>query len=253
MNYIDNLRDLAAKLPNGKTFNARINFMQHIVEALQQQELPKHRFPQFELTQSDIESNLENYYLVDPINFQSYSDILEEFDHQLSEFRTVLQNEFGYWATITADLMDDWSTLFPNFKYLEIMAGNGYVSKGFRQNNISSICTDNLSWSKQSPTGHVPVTSIERLDAIAALKKYNQQVDAVVLAWSPDREEIDYEILQYIRQTNLYFFVIGEKYGATNSKKFWDAAAVVNNDRVQQLNKVYSNYDLVHDKIFLIK
>ncbi|MFD1471260.1 hypothetical protein [Companilactobacillus mishanensis] len=253
MDYIENLRQIVSTLPQPKVFTARINFMQHVCDALKSGNLPKYRFPTFELSESEIKNYLRSNMTDDESKFQQMVETLQNFDKQLGEFRTYLQVRFGYWATITDNLMDSWVKLFPDRKYLELMAGNGYISKGLRNRNMSVVCTDNLSWSAQSKTGETLITDIEQLDALSAIKKYHDQVDSVVLAWSPDRDEIDFEILKEIRKFNLEFFVIGEEYGATNSKKFWDSINVIKNPEIDELNQVYSQYDLVNDKIFLIQ
>lgn len=252
-NYIDGLYEEASQLPNGKRFKARIDFMNHICQALSNDELPKYHFPTFQLSEKDFRSILADNMDLNEQNFQDLVKKLEKFDHDLREFRTYLQVRFGYWATITQDLMQKWVELFPNKKYLEIMAGNGYISKGFQDLGVTSICTDNQSWSNQSRTGIDTLVKVERFDALDAIDEYALEVDAVVLAWSPDRVEIDYDILQKTKKLGLDLFVIGEKYGATNSKKFWDNASFVDNQEITDLNKLYSQYDLVHDKIYLVK
>lgn len=226
--------------------------MQHIVDELRNGKLPKYRFFQFELSQTEI----KRYLVSNPVEPEEFEDLvaaLQRFDKQLADFRTFLQNEFGFWATITESLMDEWVRLFPEENYLELMAGNGYISRGMRDRQVQSFCTDDLSWSTESQTGRELMTDVESLDAISALKKYAQQVSAVILAWSPDKNEIDFEILQMIRRLNVKFFVIGERYGATNSKKFWDNIQIVDDDRIDELNKAYPNYDLVHDQVYLLK
>ncbi|WP_125763860.1 hypothetical protein [Companilactobacillus hulinensis] len=253
MTYIENLRADTKKLPNGKVFNARINFMEHACEALSNNELPKYHFPQFQLSEKEITSYLENNISLDEIEFQAMSADLNTFDHDLGEFRTYLQTRFGYWATITKDFMKEWADDFGDAKYLEVMAGNGYISKELQALGRSSICTDNKSWAKQSKTGHDTLVDIEGLDALSAIDKYHEQVDYVILAWSPDRDVVDYDILQKIREYGLMLIVIGEKYGATNSKKFWDNSEFVDYGPIDKLNSIYSSYDLVHDKVYLVK
>ncbi|APX72801.1 hypothetical protein M5C72_06770 [Companilactobacillus allii] len=253
MTYIENLRSDADKLPNGKVFSARINFMEHICEALSNNELPKYHFPQFQFTKKEITYYMEHNISLDEIEFQSMSADLNNFDHDLGEFRTYLQTRFGYWATITKDFMKVWSDSFGDAKYLEVMAGNGYISKELQELGKTSICTDNKSWAKQSKTGHDSLIDVERLDALSAIDKYHDQVDYVILAWSPDRDEVDCDILKKIREYGLMLIVIGEKYGATNSKKFWDNAEFVDYEAIDELNKIYSRYDLVHDEVYLVK
>lgn len=251
--YIGKLRDEIADLPNGSRFKARIDFMEHVCQALLNKELPKHPFPHFQLSEKELASYLNGLTGLDQSQFEFVVAKLQDFDHDLREFRTYLQVRFGYWATITDDLMFEWAKLFPDEKYLELMAGNGYISYGLKNNDVESICTDDLSWSKQSQTGLNTLTEVENLDAIAALERYSKTVSAVILAWSPDREEIDCDILKLVRKANLKLFLIGEKNGATNSHKFWDEAKFVDDPRIDSLNKVYRQYDLVDDKIYLVK
>lgn len=253
MNYIDGLREDTAKLPNGMVFNARIKFMERICQALLDGKLPRFHFPPFQLTENQIQSYMESNIQLDEIEYQSMSANLEKFDHDLGEFRTYLQTRFGYWATITQDFVEQFPEQFPNHTFLELMAGNGYLSKGLRDLGVNSICTDDLSWTKHDQTGNQKVTEVEKLDALSALDKYGQDVDTVLLAWSPDREDIDYRVLQKIRQLDIEFLVIGEKDGATNSEEFWKNAKLVDDPRVDQLNKYYSRYDLVHDQVYLVE
>ncbi|WP_125768038.1 hypothetical protein [Companilactobacillus furfuricola] len=253
MDYIDQLKEISKRLPQSQVFNARINFMQHIVDALNEGRLPKHRFIHFELTESQLTNYLANYADQDTGDLKQIIADLELFDKKIADFRTYLQDEFGYWATITEELMQTWAQLFPNETYLELMAGNGYISKGFSDQMIKSIATDDLSWSTESPTGKNQLTAVQQFDALSAIQHFKDQVSAVVLAWSPDKNTIDTKILEQIRQTKLKFFVIGEPYGATNSHEFWDKIDIVEDPRIEQLNQKYPQYDLVNDKIFLIK
>lgn len=253
MNYIDGLKEDINALPNGMVFNARIRLMDRICQSLKNDELPKYHFPQFQLTEQQITDYLESNINVDEIEFQTISAHLEKFDHDLREFRSYLQTRFGYWATITQDFVKALTDEFPEQSFLELMAGNGYISKGLRDLNVETYCTDNLSWSKYNQTGNQRITEVESLDAISALEKYGPQVDNVILAWSPDREDIDFQILEKIREMDVNFLVIGERYGATDSKEFWDAAKLVDDERINVVNKSYSRYDLVHDQLYLVE
>lgn len=253
MNYIDGLRADTAVLPNGMVFNARIKFMERICQALANNQLPKYHFPQFQLTEKEITSYMESNVNLDEVEFQAMSAHLEKFDHDLGEFRTYLQTRFGYWATITQDFTAAIKTNFPNQSFLELMAGNGYLSKGLRDIGVETYCTDDLSWAKYNQTGNLALTEIESLDALSALEKYGNQVDNVIVAWSPDREDIDYKVLQKIRQLNVNFLLIGEKNGATDSKEFWEAAKLVEDPRIDKINQSYSHYDLVQDQLYLVK
>jgi hypothetical protein len=253
MNYIDGLRLDTSVLPNGMSFNARIKFMERICLALSNNELPKYHFPQLELSEEEIASFLEDNTNLDETSFKELSVNLEKFDHDLGEFRSYLQTRFGYWATITQDFVQAIKKEFPNQSFLELMAGNGYLSKGLRDLDVETYCTDDLSWSKYNQTGNLKMTEVESLDALSALQKYGVGVDNVLIAWSPDREDIDLKILQAVRKLPVNLLVIGEKYGATDSKEFWDEAILVDDPRIDRINQFYSHYDIVHDQLYLVK
>ncbi|AUI72770.1 hypothetical protein COSHB9_12440 [Companilactobacillus alimentarius] len=253
MNYIDNLKQDISNLPNGMIFNARVKFMQRICEALLDNHLPRYHFPKFQLSEKEITNYMQQNVTLNESEFETMSQNLEKLDHDLGEFRTYLQTRFGYWATITQDFVEQLTIDFPEQSFLELMAGNGYLSKGLRDLKVETYCTDDRSWAKHDQTGNLLVTDVEKLDALSALNKYGHKVDNVILAWSPDREEIDVRILQRIRELDVNFLVIGEKYGATNSRTFWDKAELVDDVRIKQVNRVYSRYDLVHDQLYLVK
>ncbi|MQS76410.1 hypothetical protein [Companilactobacillus halodurans] len=253
MNYIDGLREDVSRLPNGMVFNARIKFMERICQALLNNELPKYHFPQLQLSEDEIKSYMRGNINLDEIEFQEMSAYLEEFDHDLGDFRTYLQTRFGYWATITQDFVAEIKNNFPDQSFLELMAGNGYLSKGLRDLGVKTYCTDDSSWAQHDQTGNLKVTDVESLDALAALDKYGSKVDNVILAWSPDREDIDLKVLEKVRKLDVNFLLIGEKNGATDSHEFWQEAELIEDDKIKRINEKYSRYDLVHDQLYLVK
>lgn len=253
MDYIEILKSDLAVLPNGNMFNLKVKLIERIVASLENKQLPKYHFPKLQLSESEITSIMQKNMFLSAPEFEEMSNNLGKFDHDLGELRTFLQQEFGYWATITQDFVEQLVIDFPDQSFLELMAGNGYLSKGLRDLGVKTYCTDNLSWSKHDQTGNQLVTEVESLDAISALAKYGSQVDNVIIAWSPDREEIDLQILQKMRKMDANFLLIGEVDGATDSKEFWNEAKLVTDSRIKQINRVYSHYDLVHDQLYLVK
>lgn len=180
---------------------------------------------------------------------------LPDLDAKLRGFRDYLEDTYGMWAYISAPVAKDLATFINGRPTLEVMAGNGYVSKGLRDNHQPVIATDSKDWTKENETGRHPVTEIEPLPASEAFAKYRDQVDVIVMAWSPDGLPIDWELLQQIRTADkdYDFIVIGEKYGATNSKVFWDNATLLDNADVTALNKHYLPFDLIHDRVYLVE
>lgn len=189
--------------------------------------------------------------------WNQYSVALPKLDKALRNFRDYLEDTYGMWSYVNAPFAKALSTYLDGHPVLEIMAGNGYISKGLRNNNSSQkiYTTDSQAWVSENETGKHPVTKIEKLDALAAIKKYGDQVDYVIMSWAPDKQETDWEVLQLIRQDypQLQLLVIGEKDGATDSKKFWQAAHLSQPENLQQVNRQLHSFDLIDEQIYLAK
>lgn len=88
---------------------------------------------------------------------------------------------------------------------------------------------------------------------MAAIKKYGSQVDYVIMSWSPDKLEIDWEVLQLLRKDypEVKLLVIGEKNGATDSAKFWQTAHLTQDDELKKVNEQIHSFDLIDEQIYL--
>ena len=161
------------------------------------------------------------------------------------------------WSYVNAPFAKALADYLDGSPVLEIMAGNGYISKGLRNNNANQqiYTTDSQAWTKENETGKHPVTKIEKLDAISAIKKYGDQVEYVIMSWAPDKGETDWDVLQLLRQNypDVKFLVIGEKNGATNSKKFWQEAQLSQDEELQKVNQQLHSFDLIDEQIYLVK
>ncbi len=189
--------------------------------------------------------------------WNKYSEALPKLDRALRNFRDYLEDTYGMWSYVNAPFAKALSDYLNGAPVLEIMAGNGYISKGLRNNNANQqiYTTDSQAWVQENETGKHPVTKIEKLDAISAIKKYGEQVDYVIMSWAPDKGESDWEVLQLLRQgyPDIKFLVIGEKDGATNSKKFWQAAQLSQDADLQKVNQQLHSFDLIDEQIYLVK
>lgn len=186
-----------------------------------------------------------------------YSAALPELDRALRNFRDYLEDTYGMWSYVNAPFAKALSDYLAGQPVLEVMAGNGYISKGLRNNNAQQkiYTTDSQDWVTENETGRHPVTAIERLDAITAIKKYGGQVQFVIMSWAPDKQETDWEVLQLLRRDYpaINFLVIGERNGATNSKKFWQEAQLSQDRDLQQVNQQLHSFDLIDEQIYLVK
>lgn len=189
--------------------------------------------------------------------WNKYSAALPELDRALRNFRDYLEDTYGMWSYVNAPFAKALSGYLNGAPVLEIMAGNGYISKGLRNNNPTQkiYTTDSQAWIRENETGKHPVTQIERLDALAAIKKYGHDVQYVIMSWAPDKQETDWEVLQLLRQDypDVKFLVIGEKDGATDSKQFWQNAQLSQDDDLQRVNQQLHSFDLIDEQIYLVK
>lgn len=189
--------------------------------------------------------------------WNKYSAALPKLDRALRNFRDYLEDTYGMWSYVNAPFAKALADYLNGSPVLEIMAGNGYISKGLRNNNANQqiYTTDSQAWTKENETGKHPVTKIEKLDAISAIKKYGDQVEYVIMSWAPDKGETDWDVLQLLRQNypDVKFLVIGEKNGATNSKKFWQEAQLSQDEELQKVNQQLHSFDLIDEQIYLVK
>ncbi|KRK57474.1 hypothetical protein [Fructilactobacillus fructivorans] len=221
------------------------------------QDLPKMILP--DNIQDQIYQKINSKYeMDDPKGDQEWNQLsadLPALDKQLRDFRDYLENQFGMWAYISSSFTYHLAQYLNGHPTLEVMAGNGYISKGLRDNHADVIATDSLEWKNENETGRHPVTNVEQLSALDAFHKYQDQIDYVIMSWSPDGVPIDDELLQAIRKAprDIKLIVIGEKDGATDSKAFWQDVHLYDDEGIKNLNQHYSNFDLIQDHVYLAK
>lgn len=250
--YLNRITILADFFPTATEVTNRVEFIKRVISELSNDLVPSASFKSLVFDEAEI---IEIMQHTSPEAFEEGIEKLEELDSLFSYFRQYLQEEFGFWATITKPFINSLVSEIPADTYLELMAGNGYISKSLREKDKTVFATDSKDWSKTSETGNKLVTEIEEIDAIAAFDKYIDKVDIIILAWSPDFDEIDYQILKKYRKikgNKPLFLLIGEPNGATNSEKFWNNVHIRTDNRINLINNNYPQYDIVDDKLFLI-
>lgn len=195
----------------------------------------------------------------DPVGdrlWDQYTAALPEVDRLLRNYRDYLEDTYGMWSYTSAPFIAALSDYLAGQPVLEIMAGNGYISRGLRQHNANQrvITTDSKTWVNENQTGRHPVTTVAKLDALTAIKKYGNEVKFVIMSWSPDKVEIDWQVLQLIRQDfpHLQLLVVGEKNGATNSAHFWREARLSQNG-LDKVNHRLQSFDLIDEQVYLAK
>lgn len=248
MDYVAQLQMMRQLLPFAD-ITQQITTCLCVINELRQQQLPTVQLTPLGITDTQfVTAMLANN------DVQQYH-YLRQCDHLLRNFRSYLETTFGMWAYINTSFLDEWVKQFGPHRYLEIMAGNGFISAGLRQRHQTVICTDSFAWRAESTTGRQPWTKILPLDALTAVKRYASQVDVVIMSWSPDGDPIDWQVLQYLRQLSPQplLFCIGERNGATNSLFFWQHAHSLTDRRLLKVNARYARFDLMRDRLYVMK
>lgn len=196
----------------------------------------------------------------DPLGDQQwtrYTDALPKLDRLLRNYRDYLETTYGMWSYTNSLFVKQLSQLINGEPVLEVMAGNGYISKGLKNLNPQQtvITTDSQDWVKENETGKHAVTVIEPLDALSAFDKYNSKIKYVIMSWAPDKQTTDWDLLQKIRASkqDITLLVIGEQNGATNSSVFWHNVNIISNQQIERINAQFKSFDLIDEKLFACK
>jgi len=184
-------------------------------------------------------------YLIEP---------LEALDELLASLRDELIRSFDMYSYPNEDFMVALDAYIGEWRVLELMAGQGYLTAGLRALNPHReiIATDNQAWLDQ-PGEHIPpVTDVLKQDAMHALEQQGRGVDVIIMSWAPDTETIDEQVLHWVRKyvPSAELLVIGEFNGATNSAPFWAEAQLT---ELEILNQRLKSFDLIDEKIYIAR
>ncbi len=225
-NYISQMlkyRDLFNAYPQIKFLINNVIESDHLIkQGLLPQDLPELILP--DDIQDQIFKNINKQFKPgDPEGdklWNELSDALPKLDKQLRSFRDYLESEYGMWAYISAPFAKDLAKYIGDDSALEIMAGNGNISKGLTDLGVKVFPTDSLEWVNENQTGKHQLIDVEKLDALSAIAKYQDQVKYIIMSWSPDKQTIDVDVLNAIRKAynDLELIVIGEKMALPTQK-----------------------------------
>lgn len=234
-NYLASLTAALTEYQDFPQITAKIQAVKETVLAYQRRQLPAQPLPPLEFP-VDLTFDL----------LDSHPDILT-VESRLNDLRECVIENFGVWHLFSQPWVEDLATYLGDRPTVQLMAGNGLLAS-----QIQTVhATDNLDWQGQDITQPQPWTTIEQLDALAAVKKYYQTTAVFILEWSPDGVELDAEILQFLRdqQWSGEFLVIGEANGATNSARFWHMADY---QVIPVLNRQHQQFDFINDQVFIV-
>lgn len=254
MDYLLKLQQLAHPYQDNFDVQVRLDEIQRCVTEIKRGQLLSRPLPILVLAQNCwldfLDTGLQQQRPTDQIE-QDFQTL----NYLFGNFRKYLQYHFGQWTLISQQALSIWTKYWPHRQYLEIMAGNGVLARGLAEHGQSVIATDSFAWQGENKTGRQLHYPVQDADALTAIAQYGQQVDAVILSWSPDRDPIDILIAQQIRQLPNHpdLIVIGEKFGVTNSQRFWQTQPIAFSPQVQLINRYLPQHDLVKEQVFLIR
>ena len=122
MDYWQRVLALQARVPLAAVA-AQVAAMTRFRQALADRRLPATPLPRL-----GIDASLYAQALLAGV---AEADI-RALDALLRNFRQYLAYHYGMWASVTQQLFATWQQLFGPLRYLEVAAGNGYLSAGLR-------------------------------------------------------------------------------------------------------------------------
>lgn len=138
---------------------------------------------------------------------------------------------------------------------LDAMSGKGLLAKSIEEHGVKMYTADDKSWEFSKGEDFQPMSAID------SFNKHKKELDFVILSWCPfdlkdDEIGDDFKIINTIRGENLDIdvIIISNGYnGFTHSKKFWDNAEPLENEKMQEL--IFDNYVSLgkEDYAYLVK
>lgn len=259
IDYLDALADFFILFKDIPGLKDKLQLAQTAVKAVNQGDFPP-TLHDMAVTETDIAAT-QAYVLArypqQPEQgnalWEQLREALEQVDYCLQNIRDEFIEDFNLYAYLTPTFLEALSEALAGKATLEIMAGQGYLSAGLRalRPDQTIIATDNQDWQYQPVDAVTPVTLVENLDALAAIDKYGNQVEVILMSWAPDTSDIDWQVLQKIRQEHpeITFLVIGEFMGATDSEIFWQSATL---NELEAINATRPPFDLIDEKIYRV-
>ena len=146
-------------------------------------------------------------------------------------YETYIRNSYimnyGF-SIITKELIDELKMFIGDKKVLEVMGGNGYLSRCLHEAGVDIVCTDTNEWATSKKTNPMfkkwtnTWYPIEQLDAVGAVEKYNDR-DVVIMSWPPYYEPTDVDVLKQCLWGGKILIYIGESEGGcTGTDQFFE-------------------------------
>jgi hypothetical protein len=141
-----------------------------------------------------------------------------------------------------------------NRRCLEVMAGRGVLAYALRQKGVNVIVTDDYSWFNGRYDGwNKTLVDVEKIDAIAAVKKYGKEIDILIMSW-PYMDNTAYRVIKELYAVNPKAVVvyIGEgPGGCTADDEFHNHFEEIGDKSFNRVVACFERWNGLHDKPYL--
>ncbi|MBN9240158.1 MAG: hypothetical protein BGO97_10630 [Micrococcales bacterium 70-64] len=152
----------------------------------------------------------------------------------------------GIYCFYSKEFIAEVTKLAAGRPVLEIAAGDGTLTRFLRDAGVDCIATDDHSWSREITYG----SSVEKLDARQALRKYKPEV--VICSWPPPGNSFERDVFS-TGSVRVYIAVVSSARAEAGN---WDTYARQTGQRVQVSSRLgrqvlpdRSNQVLVFDRL----
>jgi len=160
----------------------------------------------------------------------------------------------GMFALVSWQWVKPFAKWIGDKKCLEVMAGRGWLSLALQSLGVDIIATDDYSWGIKRNWDE-PVTEVEELDTIEAVKKYGEGVDLLIMSW-PYMDDNAYNTIKELNNINpdVQIVYIGEGYGGcTASDEFHEHFQEIEDEEFQNAVSGFQQWWGLHDYVSLGK
>lgn len=164
----------------------------------------------------------------------------------------------GY-VNINMEMVDKLAEALDDKKCLEVMSGNGLLSRCLQDRNVDIIATDKSMPIENSylPLRTEQFTDIRQMDALDAIREYGKDIDILVMSWPPYGDDIAYRCVETLHEVNpeAEILYIGELWGGCNADDaFFNATMRAPMDeKMYEVSELYTPYYGLHDDISILK
>lgn len=171
-------------------------------------------------------------------------------DASMKRFEYIQQGMFAFVSWRWVNPFVKW---IGGRKCLEVMSGRGILSYALRQKGVDVIATDNYSLARNSDSyfslWREPVTEVEDLDAVDAVRKYGRYIDILIMSW-PGMDSTAYYAIKKLYKINPNALVvyIGEgRGGCTADDNFFDHFEEIEDSGFEPVVESYQRWPGIYD------